>query len=182
MSFRVTFILLVLLTVVGGYVLIFELHRQPKKEPEPPFFYDVETEDIARVSITFQGQHQIFVLKDGVWRFEETGEPVDMNKWSGMTLLLSGPRASRVLQQASKSLKEYGLDPPEGVFGVTLKSGQAIGILLGYKTADETSDYAQVVGVLGVLLVSSAWGDVITKLVTEPPVITPTPEGGAGGP
>ncbi len=176
MSFRISFILLVLVAVVGGYVLIFELQRQPTRDPEPPFFYDVQPEAIARVSITYQGVEQVFVSKDGVWQFEASGDPVDMDRWSGMTLLLSGPRSSRVLQPEFDNPEEYGLDPPETNIHLTLDGGQAIAILVGHQTADSFSAYAQVIGFPQLLLVSSSWSDVINRLVIEPPVVTPTPE------
>ncbi len=178
MSFRTSFILLVLVAVVGGYVLIFELQRQPQQRPEPPFFYDVQPEAIARVSIPYQGQPQVFVKKNGVWQFEASGDPVDSARWSGMTLLLSGPRAARVLKPQFDNPSEYGLEPPETTIALALEGGQPITILMGHKTPDELSNYAQVVGFAQLLLVSSAWGDVINRLVTEPPVVTPTPEGG----
>ncbi|MFH1140689.1 MAG: hypothetical protein V1724_03230 [Chloroflexota bacterium] len=176
MSFRISFILLVLVAVVGGYVLIFELQRQPVEEPAPPFFYDVQPEAIARVSITYQGEPQVFVRKDGAWLFEASGNPVDMVRWSGMTLLLSGPRAARVLRSEFDNPAEYGLDPPETSISLALEGGQPIAILVGNKTPDEVSSYAQVVGFPQLLLVSSSWSDVINRLVTEPPVVTPTPE------
>ena len=176
MSFRISFILLVLVAVVGGYVLIFELQRQPAKDPDPPFFYDVQPEAIARVSVTYQGVEQVFVKKGITWQFEASGDPVNMDRWSGMTLLLSGPRAARVLQPEFANPEEYGLEPPETSIHLTLDGGQTIAILVGYQTADSFSNYAQVIGFPQLLLVSSSWGDVINRLVIEPPVVTPTPE------
>jgi len=183
MSFRVSFILLVLLAVVAGYVLIFELHRTPQKEPEPPFFYNVTSEEIARVSITYGDQRQVFVKRDDTWLFEDTGQPVSMDRWSGITLLLSGPRAARVLKEEFDNPAEYGLDPPETTISLTLQPGQAgttpreIQVLLGQQTPDGQSNYAQVVGFPHLLLVTSLWADVLNRLVTEPPVVTtPTPE------
>jgi len=177
MSFRISFILLVLVAVVGGYVLIFELQRQPTKEPEPPFFYDVQPDAIARVSITYRGVEQVFIRKSGAWLFEASGDPVNMERWSGMTLLLSGPRAARVLRPEFDNPAEYGLDPPETAISLTLEGGQPVAILVGHKTPDSLSNYAQVIGFPQLLLVSSSWGDVINRLVSEPPVVTPTPQG-----
>ena len=176
MSFRISFILLVLVAVVGGYVLIFELQRQPTREAEPPFFYNVQPEDIARVSITYQGTEQVFIRKDGKWLFEASGDPVDMDRWSGMTLLLSGPRSARVLKPEFDNPEEYGLNPPETIVDLTLEGGQPIATLLGHQTADSFSSYAQVIGFPQLLLVSSSWSEVINRLVVEPPVIAPDPE------
>ncbi len=173
MNFRVSFILLVLLAVVGGYVLFFELQREPKVEPQPPFFYNVQEQDITGVSVTYQGQRLAFAQKDNQWVFEDSGAPVDPNRWSGIPLLLSGPRAASVLLPQLSNAAEYGLDPPETTIAITISGGQEIDVLLGFKTPDGLSNYAQVVGFQSLLLVSASWGDVMNRLVTEPPVVTP---------
>ena len=59
MNFRVSFILLVLVAVVGGYVLIFELQRQPEKSPREPWFYDIGYDDIVNISVTYGGQRRL---------------------------------------------------------------------------------------------------------------------------
>ena len=171
MNFRVSFILLVLVAVVGGYVLIFELQRRPGAEADPPFFYDVAMDDITNVSVTYQGQQEVFVKIENQWFFEDTGEPVDMARWGGIPLLLTGPQAARILQEQIDNPAEYGLDPPETHIIVTVKGGLQISILLGYTTPDVISNYAQVEGYSPLYLVTSTWGAVINRLVTEPPVI-----------
>jgi len=176
MNFRVSFILLVLVAVVGGYVLIFELQRQPERPPAAPWFYDISTEDITNISVTFEGQRQAFAITDQGWVFEDTGEPVDVDRWGGITLLLSGPRTTRVVEEQFDNPAQYGLDPPQSYITVRLKGGRQIDILLGDKTPDGIKHYAQVVGYDPLFLIHSSWGDVLNRLVTEPPVIIPTPE------
>ena len=176
MNFRISFILLVLVAVVGGYVLIFELNRRPEKEPDPPFFYDVELTDITNVSITYQDQEQSFTKVDSNWFFKDSGEPVNLQRWSGIPLLLTGPRAARVLKEELDDAQEYGLDPPQTYITVTLKDGRQISVLLGDKTPDGLSHYAHVVGFSPLYLVSATWGDVINRVVTEPPIISETAE------
>ena len=175
MNFRVSFILLVLVAVVGGYVLIFELQRRPGAEPDPPFFYDVDMGDITNVSVTYQGQQEVFVKIENQWFFEDTGEPVNMDRWGGITLLLTGPQAARVLQEQIDNPAEYGLDPPETYIIVTLEGGRQASVLLGNMTPDGISHYAQVEGYSPLYLVTSTWGSVLNRLVTEPPVILAPP-------
>ena len=179
MNFRVSFILLVLVAVVGGYVLIFELQRRPGTEPDPPFFYDVEMDDITNVTVTYKGQREAFVKIENQWFFEDTGGPVDMQRWGGIPLLLTGPQAASVLKEQVNNPAEYGLDPPETSITVTLEGGRQASVLLGNMTPDGISHYSQVVGYSPLYLVTSTWGGVINRLVTEPPVIFAPPEAAA---
>ena len=176
MNFRISFILLVLVAVVGGYVLIFELQRQPEKSPNAPWFYDIGYDDIVNISVTYGGQRQAFVKKEQTWVFEDTEEPVNMDRWGGIPLLLSGPRSLRVVDEQIDNPSEYGLDPPESYITVGLKDGRQLSVLLGNTTPDGNSHYAQVVGSAPLFLIHSSWGDIINRLVTEPPVVIPTPE------
>ena len=176
MNFRISFILLVLVAVVGGYVLIFELQRQPETPPKPPWFYDISSDDITGISVAYGGQQQSFVKKQQGWVFEDSEEPVDMDRWGGITLLLSGPRTTRVVEEQIDNPAEYGLDPPQSYITVRLRDGRQIDILLGDNTPEGSMHYAQVVGYEPLFLIHSSWGEVLNRLVTEPPVIIPTPE------
>ncbi|MBI2170943.1 MAG: DUF4340 domain-containing protein [Chloroflexi bacterium] len=175
MSFRVSFILLVLVAVVGGYVFLFELQKTPKPQQSAPWFYDVSYDDLAVISVEYLGQKQVFEATPEGWVFQESREPVDLARWSGIPLLLTGPRSSRVARESIDDPKEYGLDPPQSVFTVSLKSGQQITTLLGDVTPDGVNHYAQVVGSAPLFLIPAAWGDVINRLIIEPPMVTPTP-------
>ncbi len=176
MNFRISFILLVLLAVVGGYVLIFELQRQPEKAPDTPWFYDVAFEDINSISVTYREQKQVFIQNEQEWVFEDTGEPLDIERWSGIPFLLSGPRSVRVVQEQIDNPSDYGLDPPQSTILIGLKDGRQIGVLLGDLTPDGISHYGQTVGSAPLFLIHSSWGDIFNRLVTEPPAIIPTPE------
>ena len=176
MNFRVSFILLVLVAVIAGYVLIFELQRRPDTELDPPFFYDVGVDDITNVYVTHHGQREAFAKIDDQWLFEDAREPVDMERWSGIPLLLTGPMAERVLMDQTDNLAEYGLDPPVTDITLTLDGGRQITVLLGHLTPDGLSNYAQVQGYSPIYLLTSTWGEVMIRLVTEPPLIVDPPE------
>ena len=177
MNFRISFILVVLLVIVGGYVLFFELRRQPGESTEPPWIYNIGYEDMVSISVTHQGQAQAFINTREGWVFKDTGQPVDPQRWGGVILLLSGPRTARELKEPVADPAVYGLEPPESHIAVTIKDGRQLGLFLGKKTPDGASHYAQVEGSPSLFLITSSWGDVITRLATEPPAIaTPTPE------
>ena len=177
MNFRVSFILLVLVVVIGGYVFLFQPQSQPEGTPPAPWFYEIDYNDITNISITYQGERQDFAITDGGWIFEDTGEPVDIERWGGIPFLLGGPRTSRALvAEQVDNPADFGLDPPESTITMTMESERQISLLLGIKSPDGNSHYAQMVGFPSLFLVTSSWGDVLNRLVTEPPVVAAVPE------
>ena len=178
MSFRVSFILLVLVAVVGGYVFLFQLQNQGEVSLQNPWFYDVGFGDITAISVTYLGDTQDFSKTQEGWVFQETGEPVDNQRWGGIVLLLTGPRSSRVLQERIDNPQEYGLDPAITRISVTVLESREILMTIGDKTPDGSSSYAMVEGSANLFTVPSDWADVLNRLVIEPPVLPPTPEEG----
>ncbi|MBI4200225.1 MAG: DUF4340 domain-containing protein [Chloroflexi bacterium] len=176
MNVRVTFILVVLVVVVGGYVLLFELQRTPPRVPEPPWFYNVEFSDITGITVTYEGTTLSFVQKQDQWVMGEAEQPVDTDRWSGVPFLVAGPRTKRTLAEEVPNLAAYGLDPPRTIIRVSLRDGRQPTIALGDKTADGQSFYGQLQGQTSLYTVDYTWGDVLIRLVTEPPIPAPTPE------
>jgi len=176
MNFRVSFVLVVLVAVVGGYVLLFELQQQPPPPATAPWFYDVEMSALIGISITHLGQEQVFVRRaDGEWVFLDSGEIPDPERWSGIPLLLTGPRSTRVLDEPADDLSEYGLDPPITSVRVDIAGGIQFNFILGVNTADGSATYGRVIGSDAVFLLTSSWAPLLTMLVTDPPRLTGTP-------
>ncbi len=176
MSFRVSFILLVLVAVVGGYVFLFQLQDRGEVSLQNPWFYDVGFGDITGISVTYLGDTQDFNKTPEGWVFLETGDPVDNYRWGGIVLLLTGPRSSRVLVEDVDNPEEYGLAPALTRITVTVLGGREILMSIGDKTPDSNSSYAMVDGSTTLFTSPSDWAGILNRLVTEPPVITPTPE------
>jgi hypothetical protein len=176
MNVRLSIILVVVLILVGGYVFLYEVRKVPQPKEEPPWFYDVNMMDIVRISITHEGKTVAFVREGEDWYFDDPQRsPVNLDRWSGIVLLLSGPRSNRLLAETIDDPTKYGLDPPRSIIQVSLEDGREFEIHLGDKTPDGVNQYASMVGNPGLFLITGAWGDVLVRLVTEPPYITPTP-------
>ena len=176
MSFRVSFILLVLVAVVGGYVLLFELQKTPKAAENAPWLFAVGMEEFAIISLEHTGQKQVFENTPDGWVFLDTRQAVNPERWGGIPLLLTGPRSTRVAKAQIDNPADYGLDPPQSVFTVMLKRGQSITTLLGNKTPDGQNHYGQVIGSAPLFLIPASWGNVINEIVDNPPFPpTPTP-------
>ena len=182
MNYRLTIALVILLALVIGitFVIVSGGDDDPDRVRVPRlFFYQVDDDDIVKVVINYGGEELTFVADDERrWHFDTpAGEDVNIERWGGVTLLLSGPQYNRQLTTGAADLSRYGLDSPQTVITVGLKGIGDVNIRLGDKTPRGNNHYAQFQDLEPIYLVDSSWGDVIARLVTEPPHIpTPTPE------
>ena len=174
MSLRTTLALVVLAIAVGVVAYINPFSSDEKKEPEPPWFYQVAMDDIETIAITHKGDRESFlrVAKD-TWAFEDPeGIPPTHRRWGGMTLLLSGPQTRRDLTETSIIIDDpaqYGLDDAHTVIDVGLTADRSLQVRLGDETTDGKHLYSQVIGFEQLFLVAASWGGVMSRLATEPP-------------
>jgi len=171
MSIRTSIILVVSLVMVAGYVFFIQIRESAEVQDEPPWFYSVDISDMTRISITDRGEEAIFFLgEDNRWHLDDPeGLPVNLDRWGGITLLLSGPKSRRLLDVQPTDLEPYGLDSPPIRIEVDLKDGRTIPLLLGFPTPDGVGIYAQVQGFPQVFTIVAEWAEVLTRLITEPP-------------
>lgn len=171
MNYRVSFILVVLVAIVGGYVVLFQIQNRSPVEPQNPWVYDITFGDITGIQVTHRDDTQTFIRSESGWVFADSGDSVDNDRWGGVPLLLTGPRSSRVLEEVVQDQASFGLDPPLTHIVVTLRSGQEINLLIGDKTPDLGASYVMVGGSETLFTAPADWADVLTRLVTEPPHI-----------
>ena len=173
MSIRTSIILVVALAMVAGYVFFVQLRQVEEEEEEPPWFYNLDIADLTRIHIEDSAGNASFHLgKDDNWRIgDPEGIPVGLDRWGGITLLLTGPRSRRLLdeQPAEIKLADYGLDDPPTTIEVDLKDGRSINVLIGLATPDGSNNYARVQGFPQVFTVFSGWRESLTKLIDDPP-------------
>ena len=179
MSYRNTLILLVALSLIAGYVYFFELRKSPPPVERPPWVYSVDLMDIASIDLHYEDKNLSIIWDDeeGLWHFKDPspGE-LELNQASinGLRVLLSGTISKRLLFEKVEDLSVFGLDEPQIVARVGLKSGQVMEIVLGDKTPDEQGYYVQFRGWDYIYTVDYTWGDEFIRFVTEPPLVTPT--------
>ena len=169
--------LLVAAAVVAGVIVLINPFADGEEDQgeKSPWFYQVAREDIEVIEVMQQGdQVRFFKEESSVWAFEEpAGIPPALDRWRGVVLLLSGPQTRRDLTAAAPIIDDpaqYGLDDPLTVVNVGLTHDRQLQLRLGDTTTDGRHHYAQVIGFPQLFIVSSAWGDVISKLATEPPL------------
>jgi len=182
-NFRLTLIFVFVLALIGGYFFFVELQKQPERAAPALWFYNTDDDAFSSISIKHRGKSTTFVKdKEGSWHFDTVeGTPVDINRWGGITLLLRGPQSRRLLLEnpEPKDLGRFGLERPPTEINVGTVDGAKFAIFIGDKTPDEVSHYVRMEGLPQVFLIDASWGDVLSRLVTEPPIPpTPTPEGG----
>ena len=173
MNVRLTFLLVVVLMVVGGAVWIIQSGRTSQPERLQPWLWKVGFDDISHVAVTHQGDSISYDLQGEQWVIEDGNDtPVYLPKWSGITLTLSGPRPARILSQTVEEPARYGLDPPRTVVQVTDRSGRTVQFDLGNPTPDLQNQYIRLdSGSLSTIAL--VWGEVMAKLVIEPPYSPP---------
>lgn len=173
MNIRATAVLLVVLGAVAGYFYFVGPSSGDSGPPAPsrtPWFYSAEMDDVEGVVITTSGLRESFVLTESGWLFEGPGRiPVDLARWGGMTLLVSGPQTTRVLDEVEGDLTEYGLSDPAITIGITLQGNRNLEVRLGDVTPNGENHYAMQGTDPGLYLVDSLWGLVLARLALEPP-------------
>ena len=174
MNLRVTLALVVVAAAVGVVAYINPFSGDDEKPAKSPWFYQISRDDIQSISLTYRGDEVGFVRTgQTTWEFASLPTiPPLHHRWGGITTLLSGPQTRRDLTAASPTIDnpaQYGLDNPETIVNVGLTADRQLEFRLGDKTTDGGHHYAQVLGFPQLFIISAAWGDVIARLVTEPP-------------
>jgi hypothetical protein len=130
--------------------------------------YTVEEDSIVSVAIeTGQGTIR-FARNTNLWTFvAPEGLIVNIERWGGIVLLLSGPQVERELGPA-KDISDFGLGTPS-IVDLTLDDDSRIRVLLGDSTPDGRHYYATVGDGGYLFLVNADWGNVLKALVEAPP-------------
>ena len=175
MRLRSTAILVLAAVAVAVVVYINPFEKDEEQAEETPWFYQVSTEDIESIAITHLGERVKFVsTAPYFFAFEGPRKiPASYLRFSGIPFLVAGPQTKRDLTTVALSIEDkaqYGLDDPDTIVDVGLLGGRSLQFRLGDKTSDGDHHYSQVTGFPQLFLISAGWGDILTRLVTEPPL------------
>ncbi len=174
MNLRITFSAVIVLSVVAVIVtfVVESGTGGEQKIPQEPFFYTLEADDIRHININTDLGETDFTLRPDqrVWYFDDPADiPVNHDRFGGMTFLLAGPRIQRTLQDDVVDEAVFGLENPDLVVNLSLRDGSTIVLEFGDLTPDGEGQYARMVGFPQLKLIDSSWGEVISRLVSEPP-------------
>jgi hypothetical protein len=192
MSYRLTFILLIILVAAGGYAFLLRGDATEDTTPTGPqarFFYDLDRDLIDRITLTYFDRSQTFVRNaPGDWRFDSKDGPKTSARFAGTNLLASGGSSQRLItdRATQERLEEYGLINAPFQMDIGLETGDTWCVRMGKTTPDAQYNYGQVQGRPcavafqtvdpNVYLMPEIWSEVLAEFVTNPPIPeTPTP-------
>ena len=174
MSLRLSLVLVILACWVGiGATFAFDQLGNPQRTEQPPFFFTLSPDDLRNIAISTREDRTAFHFReaDRRWYFDDLDDvPTALYRWGGITQLLGGPRTQRELASEITDPALYGLDDPSLTINVTLRDGTQLTVEMGDLTPDGSGNYMRQGGYDELYTVDSSWGEVMTRLVEEPPV------------
>ncbi len=174
MSVRLSILLVVVLILIGGSVAITTQLGAKKPRERQDFLYRINDQDLEHVVVVHQGKRVEFARTGDTWIIlDGKNTPVGAS-WQGTPLLLSGPRGARLVAEKIDDPAKYGLVSPQTMVQVVDRSGIPVDFHLGDPTPDQNNWYVRLVGSDRLFTVAAIWGQVVSKLATEPPY-PPTP-------
>lgn len=162
------------LLIFGGTFLVVRLTGSEETPLTRPWLYRIDESTLANISVTYKGETVEYNKRPGTfdWYIQgPEGTLVFQDSWGGKPLLLSGPKVNRVVTDKLEDPANFGLDPPETRVLVTDRTGNTIEFHLGDATPDTVDQYARLADDEGLYTVAGVWGQVINRLVTEPPFL-----------
>ena len=135
MNVRVAMALVAVLVVIGAYVLVQGSGDEPPPVSAETYLYDVDERTISHVEMTHLGSTQRFFRDEDSrqWVFDdEQRSPVSLNRWTGITVLLAGPRVKRLLPADETGVGRYGLEEPATVIRIRLTADRPLPYRWGY--------------------------------------------------
>jgi hypothetical protein len=174
-SIKQTLILAVVLLLLGGYILFLHLTKPEVQKEERPEIWSVEEEKIHHIEILLPREKKriaFFQDKDEKWRFDdETKHPVDMKRWGGIVLLVSGPKSKRQIAARVDNAAEYGFTDPQMVVVLGVEGlKEPLEILFGDQTPNKDQYYVKLRHSDPLYIIYTIYCDVLMRLVREPPI------------
>ena len=173
MSLRLSLVLVIAACwiAIGASIVISQLGQEERAE-QPPFFFTLAPDDLRNISIS-SGSNATswhFRENDRRWYFDDQQDvPTSLYRWGGITQLLGGPRSQRELKKTIDDPALYGLDDPLLTVNVRLRDDRELTVEMGNLTPDGGAHYARQSGYDQLYTVDYSWGDVMLRLVEEPP-------------
>lgn len=174
MNLRISLILVIVLAWASvGAAWFVKSGTGEDDTPTPPFFYTLSTDDMRSITIATAADSNTWSFDPETrrwWFADMEGVPTNLTRWGGITTLLGGPRTQRVVRDSVDSPEVYGLDDPELIISVGLRDGSSVTLRMGDTTPDGGAHYSQIDGFPQLVTVDSSWGQVLRRLVDEPPL------------
>ncbi len=174
MNLRIALLLVIVLSWASvGAAWFVKTGTGEESRDTPPFFYTLASDDMRSITIATRNDSITwnFDPENRRWWFADLPDiPTNLSRWGGITTLLGGPRTQRVILDEVIDPATYGLTNPELVISVGIRDGGSVTLRMGSETPDGGAHYGQIDGFPQLVTVDSSWGQVLTRLVEEPPL------------
>jgi len=175
-SIKQTLILAVILILLAGYIVFLRLTKPVEKYEAPPEVWSVKEEAIEHITVRVPRKDKqiAFFLdkKEDNWRFDDkTKNLVDLKRWGGIVLLVSGPHSKKILAQKVENLAEFGLTDPQMIITLGVKGlKDPLDIIFGNRTPHKDNFYVKLKHSDPVYLINDTFCEVLMRLAQEPPI------------
>ena len=165
MRIRNTFIVLVLLAVVGVYA--YYTSKQPAEEKTKLF--KLKPEDIAAITLKYPGREIELAREAGKWMLvKPIKAEADETAANNIARAIADCEVKKTLEEGPASLEPFGLAKPEVIVTVATNDKRTLpGIEVGKTTPVGFSAYIKTTDKPGVLLTTSAFPPEVKKTVDE---------------
>ncbi len=170
----------VMAVILAALVAVYVLTSRPDvpEDAPRPELWSAPMEDLVSVTIALpaSGERGAWIRgADGDWYGAGAdGRKVDAQRWGGVSLLLSGPKAERLIAAAAtpEQLASYGLLRPRMTVDLVLEGDRRIHVDVGDATPGGAAFYVRRAASTAVYTVHQTWFGVLERLVVDPPYAT----------
>jgi hypothetical protein len=163
--------------VLGGVVFAVEKTQPAPSADTTVYIVDVKDTDVQRLDVQTAAGSIAFERADPLgWKFADSGETADLSRVTSVINRLVKLRSSSKVTDKATDLSQYGLAPPVDTATLSMKDGTNVRVFIGSKTPNDAAYYATVEGRQDLHTINTLLVGDVEKLVTEPPVPSPTAE------
>jgi len=174
---RTTLAMVLVFIVLGGGVVALEKTNPKTPENATVYVLDVKDTDVQRLDVQTPSGTASFERAEPLgWKFADSNAEADLSRVSSVVNRLAKLRSSSKVSDNVTNPSQYGLDPATEVGTLVMKDGTNTRVLIGSKTANDAAYYAMVDGKHELHTINTLLVGDFEKLVTQPPVPSPTAE------
>lgn len=172
---RTTIAMVVAFLALGVGVYVLQTTRPAPAEGAQVYVLEIPEGDVTRIDVaTPAGSNSWERQEPFGWKFVPSGAQADFSRVSSVVNRVSKLRSqAKVLDQVTDR-SPYKLDQPTARVALTMKDGTVHTVLFGAQTVNNAAYYAMVEEKGALHTVSTLIVTDTEKLITEPPVPTPS--------
>ena len=174
---RVTLSMVLAFAVLAVGVWVLNQTKPPPPTDTTVYILNVADTDVQRLDVTTPAGSTAFQRADPFgWKFVSDGTQADLSTVSSVVTRLAKLRSEATVTDNIGDPTPYGLANPPISATLTMKDGTQYTLFIGNETVNNAAYYAILSGHKDLHTIATLLQGDILKLVTNPPVPTPTSE------